>query len=339
MPSARQIRWAKFRVAIVCAAAVLILSILAYLLTGGTLLTEKATMYLYVPDATGLGPGAPVRVDGIGVGKVRSVALSGSTEPNRVVKVTMTLERGRLASIPDDSTAQIASETMIGDQFIDISSGNSRHFVSPGGEIVFKSSPDLLKTLDIGQFKERLKVVSALLDDIEQGRSDLGQFIQGDQMYSDLRKRFSQIESGIRAAASTTSSVGRELHTDQLYQQISRPLIELDGSLARLQSGQGDAGQLLRDSARYDKLRSDMADLRRSIADLRAAEFMRSDSLYTDWNRRVLSLIESVDAFNRGPAMTTSQAYDNLNGFARELQNTVRDFRQNPRKFMRIKVF
>jgi len=27
----------------------------------------------------------------------------------------------------------------------------------------------LLKTLDIGQFKERLKVVSALLDDIEQG--------------------------------------------------------------------------------------------------------------------------------------------------------------------------
>jgi len=138
---------------------------------------------------------------------------------------------------------------MIGDQFVDISSGNSRHFVSPGGEIALKSSPDLLKTLDIGQFKERLKVVSALLDDIEQGRSDLGQFIQGDQMYSDLRKRFSQIESGIRAAASTTSNVGRELHTDQLYQQISRPLIELDGSLARLQSGQGDAGQLLRDSA------------------------------------------------------------------------------------------
>jgi len=145
MPSARQIHWAKFRVFTVCAAAVLILSILAYLLTGGSLLTEKATMYLYIPDATGLGPGAPVRVDGIGVGKVRSVAFSGSTEPNRVVKVTMTLERGRLASIPDDSTAQIASETMIGDQFVDISSGNSRHFVSPGGEIALKSSPDLLK--------------------------------------------------------------------------------------------------------------------------------------------------------------------------------------------------
>ena len=339
MPSARHIRWAKFRVLTVSAAAVVILSILSYLLTGGTLLKQRATMYLYIPDATGLGPGAPVRVDGIGVGKVRSVALSGSTEPNRIVKVTLTVERDRLASIPDDSTAQVASETMIGDKFVDISSGTSRHFVSAGGEIIFQGSPDLLKGLDIGQFEERLKVVSALLDDIEQGRSDLGQFFQSEQMYNDLRKRFAQIESGIRTAASTTSNAGRELHTDQLYQQISRPLIDLDRSLARLQSGQGSAGQLLRDSAQYDKLRSETEGLRRSIADLRAAELMRSDALYTDWNRRVLSLIESVDAFNRGPAMTTSQAYDNLNGFARELQDTVRDFRQNPRKFLRIKVF
>jgi len=78
-------------------------------------------------------------VDGIGVGKVRSVALSGSSEPNRVVKVTMTVERGRLASIPDDSTAQAASETMIGDKFVDISSGTSSRFISPGGEIGFRA--------------------------------------------------------------------------------------------------------------------------------------------------------------------------------------------------------
>ena len=339
MPSARQVRWAKFRVLIVCAAAVVILAIVAYLLTGGTLLTERSTMYLYVPDATGLGPGAPVRVDGIGVGKVRSVALSGSSEPNRVVQVTMTVERERLASIPDDSTAQTASETMIGDKFVDISSGTSRRFISPGGEIAFKGSPDMLKGLDIGQFEQRLKVVGALLDDIEQGRSDLGQFIQGEQMYNDLRKRFAQVENGIREAASATSAVGREVHTDQLYRQISQPLMDLDSSLARLQSGQGGAGQLLRDSAQYDKLRSDTEGLRRSIADLRAAGHMRSDTLYADWNRGVLSLMESVDAFNRAPAMTTTQAYDNLNGFARELRDTMRDFRQNPRKFLRMKVF
>src|ERR1017187_5761914 len=197
MPSARQVRWAKFRVLTLCVAALVILSTLAYLLTGGSLFTERATMYLYIPDATGLGPGAPVRVDGIGVGKVRSVSLSGSSQPDRIVKVTMTVERDRLTSIPDDSTAQLASETMIGDMFVDISSGTGRHFVSPGGEIAFKGSPDSLKSLDLSQFEKQIKVVSALLDDIEQGRSDLGKFVMGEQMYNDLRKRFAQIQSGV----------------------------------------------------------------------------------------------------------------------------------------------
>jgi phospholipid/cholesterol/gamma-HCH transport system substrate-binding protein len=339
VPSERQIRWAKFRVFVVCAAAVTILSVFAYLITGGTLLSQRATVYLYIPDGTGLGPGAAVRVDGIDVGKVRSVALSGSSQPNRIVKVTMTVERGRLASIPDDSTAQLASETMIGDRCVAITSGTSKNYVSPGGEISFQGSEALLKTQDLEQFGQQLKAVSALLDDIEQRRTDLGQFIMGEQMYNDLRKRFAQIQAGIRAAASTASNVGRELHTDQLYRQMSQPLLDLDRSLARLQSGQSDAGRLLRDSGQYEKLRGDMADLRRSIADLRAGDLMQSDSLYVDWNRRLLSLIESVDAFNRTPAMTTSQAYDNLNGMARELQGTLRDFRRNPRKFMRMKMF
>src|ERR1017187_823319 len=155
MPSARQVNWAKSRVAVVSVAALAILAVLAYLLTGGTLLQERTALYLYIPDATGLGPGAPVRVDGIGVGKVRSVTLSGSNEPNRVVKVTMNVERDRLASIPDDSTAQIASETAIGDKFVDMSSGTSRHYIGPNAEIGFKGSSELLKTLDIGQFQER----------------------------------------------------------------------------------------------------------------------------------------------------------------------------------------
>ena len=31
--------------------------------------------------------------------------------------------------------------------------------------------------------------------------------------------------------------------------------------------------------------------------------------------------------------------YDNLNGFARQLRSTMTDFRQNPRKYMRLKLF
>src|SRR5674476_1295510 len=96
MPSAQQVNWAKFRALSVILAGLAILGTLAFLLTGGTVLESKTQIYLYLPDATGVSPGSPVRVDGIGVGKVSLVELSGSNEPNRVVKVTMTIGRDRL---------------------------------------------------------------------------------------------------------------------------------------------------------------------------------------------------------------------------------------------------
>src|ERR1700693_1522886 len=112
MTSKRRVNWAKFRVSAVSIAGLAILGTVSVLLTGGTLFRPKTNLYLYLPDATGLDKGSPVRVDGIGVGKVGSVALSGSSDPNRIVKVTLIVERDWLPSIAEDSTAQTAADTM-----------------------------------------------------------------------------------------------------------------------------------------------------------------------------------------------------------------------------------
>src|SRR5437879_6142337 len=98
MPSRERVNWARIRVSSVIFVALVILGTLFYLLTGGTLLEPKATLLLYVSDATGLTADAPVQVDGITVGKVTSVALSGSTQPDRVIRVVITLERKQLPS-------------------------------------------------------------------------------------------------------------------------------------------------------------------------------------------------------------------------------------------------
>jgi phospholipid/cholesterol/gamma-HCH transport system substrate-binding protein len=137
MPSAARVSWAKFRVFIVSLAALVILSTLAALLTGGRLLQPKATLYLYVPDVTGLGQDSPVRVDGIDVGKVERVQLSGSNDPNRVVKITMTVERARLATIPADSYAELSTDSLIGDRYVDVTSGRATRSIAPGAEITY----------------------------------------------------------------------------------------------------------------------------------------------------------------------------------------------------------
>ena len=131
MPSARQVSWAKLRVAMAVVAAVAILSVIVYLLTGGALLTAKATVYTYIPDATALTTDSPVRVNGVDVGRVQRVALSGSNEPNRVIRVTMEIETDHLPDIPVDSFAQVSTDNVVGDKYVDITRGTNSVNIRP----------------------------------------------------------------------------------------------------------------------------------------------------------------------------------------------------------------
>jgi phospholipid/cholesterol/gamma-HCH transport system substrate-binding protein len=336
MPTARQIRWARFRVVVVAVVASLILVVFVYLLTGGTLLEPKATLFLYVPDASGLGPGSPVRVDGIGVGKVSSVVLSGSRLPARVVKVALKVEANHLAAIPVDSTADIGTDSLLGDQFIGIKSGSSPAHVRPGGEILLKPQAT---SLDLVQFTAALRSMDVTLRDIENGKGPLGQFVKGDDLYRSLLRGVTQVEKFLRTMQTTTGAVGQLLYTDTQYQQIVTPLLAIDQTLARLQAGQGAGGRLLQDSAQYDQWRAALGDLRRSIADFEAAPLLSSDAAYQQWNRSVAAIIQRVDEFNAGPMFSSSEMYDNLTGAAQEMRHTLHDFQANPRKYMRLKVF
>jgi len=339
VPSVEEIRLARYRVLFTAIIGLAILATLVILLTGGSLFRAKAVLYLYVPDGTGLAQGSPVRVDGIQVGKVDSVALSSSSEPNRVVRVTMIVDQSNLGSITLDSTAQPAADTLVGDKFIQITSGKSPNRVRPGAEIAFKGSGDLMTSLDLSQFRRNLDQMDVILTDIENGRNELGKFVMTDSMYRDLLHRVAELESGIRAAANTTSAVGRELYTDALYVQVADPIARIDKTLARLQAGEGSVGQLLHDTGQYDQAQSQLASLRKSIAGVRASEFFASAAAYEGWGAGVSGLIRSVDEFGVSPMMLRSDVYEGLSGMAKELRGTVKEFRQDPRKFLRLKVF
>jgi phospholipid/cholesterol/gamma-HCH transport system substrate-binding protein len=336
MPTVRQIRWAKFRVLVVSIVSGSILVILFYLLTGGTLFQPKATIYAYIPDASGVAKGSPVRVDGIGVGKVSSVELSGSNQPARIVRVAMRIERNHMANIPNDSTIDIGTETLLGDKFIGIKSGRSATAISPGAELAMKPETN---TVDLQQFAQALRTVDATLRDIQDGTSPLGQIVQGEELYNDLLRRLDQIQRGLRGIGNTTGQMGGLLYTDKALKAVVDPLTALDQTLARIQSGQGAMGALLRDSAQYDSLRAAFANMRQSVANLRSSDMVQSDAMYSQWNRSVASMIQTVDRMNADPMFNSSAAYENLNGFALELQNSLRDFRQDPKKYLRLKVF
>jgi phospholipid/cholesterol/gamma-HCH transport system substrate-binding protein len=341
MPTARQVTWAKTRTLAVALAAIAIFSVLAYLLTGGTLLKETNFLQLYVPDATGIDQDSVVRVNGVDVGKVDKVSLSGSNQPDRVVRLELKVEREYLSTIPADAIAQINSDTAVGNKFVDIDTTQSKRqvFVKPNSEIAFKMQPDLMKTLDIQQFTARLRTAEAMLDDIESGKNLAGQLILSDEMYKGLLKQFDDLERDVQTISGKEQPLGKILYTDDLHRQFQEPLERLDRSLQEIQSGQGQLGKLLQDEAQYAQLRDQMTAFQHSIAGIQSNALLQSDQMYKDWSRQIALLIRSVDEANANPLFSSSEMYDNLAGYAKETRDTLREFRQNPQKFLRIKVF
>jgi len=249
------------------------------------------------------------------------------------------LEAGRLASITEDSTAQPAADTLVGDKFIQISSGKSLRRIRGGNEIAYKGAPDLIKSIDLSQFRQQLASMDVMLTGIENGQGLVGQFVMGEEMYTDITTRLAGLRRGIHAASSRTSALGRELYTDALFRQVSARVEALDQRLAMLQSGQGSAGRLLQANAQYDQLRAQIAAVRRDIGDARQSKMLSSPAAYDDFNRSLATWIQKVDEFNITPMMSTTAVYDNLTGLAKELRESVNDFRGNPRKFLRMGFF
>jgi len=339
MPSIARIKWAKFRVSTVSVVAVLILATLLYLMFGAVILSPKTVIYLYIPDASGLSSESPVRVDGIDVGRVSSVELSGSKDPNRAVKVELQFYRDRLRGVPADSVAQISSDSLVGDKFVDINGGLSPQSIPYGGEMIYKYQPELVRSLDLTQFTQQLRLVDETLTDIELGRSQFGKFYQGTEFYNDLLRRLTQLQKAIGAAVSTTGTLGSLLSTDKPYQQVSDLLEGIDHTVAQIQAGQGTAGQLLRSSAQYDDFLRQSQEFHRAIENLGKTALFQSTDLYDNLTATLGALIQKVDEFNQNPLMRNESLYENLNGSMKELRDNLRDFHSNPRKFLRIKVF
>jgi hypothetical protein len=96
---------------------------------------------------------------------------------------------------------------------------------------------------------------------------------------------------------------------------------------------------VMREPRQYDELRGKIGEIRGELDRVRNLPFLANDDLYSAWNRQVAGLIRSVDEFNQAPLMRSAETYETLNGSLRQTGRNIREFREDPRKFLRIKVF
>jgi phospholipid/cholesterol/gamma-HCH transport system substrate-binding protein len=335
-------RFAWARITIVISFAIVIIGTLVYVLSHGgrDLFQRSITLRTYLPDGTGLSPQGLVEIDGIPVGRIKSVGLSHSNEPSRIVLVEVSVRQRFLSAIPVDSKTEVTADNLLGDKYINIRKGVAGEFVKPGDELLPQPPNNNFNPADlIASLETSIKRISAILDLVEDPQSELGQLVQGDALYRQIRDDIAGIQTTMHKVASPSGVVGQAIFGHDLYDQLRQPFLDIDKLLASYQSGEGPIGHALATSDQYDQIRGQIADFHKSIADLKANQFLTSDDLYNNLLATIKNLDGIIGSIAAGPMLSNAQLYESLNGSSRAAEKFLKDFRQNPQKFLLLKVF
>lgn len=331
------------------AAALAILSVIVFLLIGGNILEPKVMLYTYLKDSAGLGKRSEVRMNGVLIGKIKSVHLAESEDPKRVVQVEMSVPVHYLSAIPVDSVTGISSQNLLEDKYIDITPGTSSQHVEAGATLTYVPPLEFDRAKLIQSLQANMAQVDALLASIQSGRGRVGQFFRGEQMYDQINLRIKEFQQKIDAAAESKGKGGSMVYDDTFYKQLGARIRQLDDKIAAIQGGEGAAGRMLTSTSDYDKLKQAIDNIRESVDEINSGKgavgaLVKTDAMHARWMRLMDDLEVRVDALNAGNGklgqlLVSSQMYDSLAGSTRQIQDLLKEVRANPQKFLRIKIF
>jgi phospholipid/cholesterol/gamma-HCH transport system substrate-binding protein len=344
MPPASKTTWAQLRVGLLAAVALLLLFVLVFYMTSNkSLFAKEESIVSYFDVATGIAKGSPVRLNGLTIGNVSSVGFSGDSRPGRFIRVEMNIASEFLPLIPKDSKVSVGSENLLGSRLIDIAKGGLPESVGAGGELLADTTTELEDLLQqgrttLGAAELILRRLEGIVAQVELGQGSIGRLLKDDELYDRLNGIAAEVQKTAVAINRTGGTIGKLIYDDKLYQDLDSLLVKFDAIAASVQAGEGTAGKLMKDPALYDEARQTIAGLRKTVDNLNAGKGTAGKLATT-----ITSLNALLDNLNQGKGtmgqlLVNEQLYENLNGVSMEMTGLLKDFRSDPKKFLRIKL-
>lgn len=274
-----------------------------------------------------------------------------------------------------DSHISLGSVGLLGDKYVDISlgrSGDQPKIVKDKLEGFFKD-----KEIDVVEITGRtqtgyqelvtgandilanFQTLSSKIQDIvgrfEAGEGTVGKLLNDSSFYNNLNdtvvaakgtvNKASDLMQGISAGDGTIPLLLRER---TIFDKIEGSMTRLETLLTEIESGEGSAAQLIKNPKLYNDAARTMASLRSFTQQLETGEgtlgkLSKDDQLYTELVRTLAKLSGFVNDIEEGKGTlgrlaNDEQLYQSMNQLSGEVLKLIYDFRQNPRRFMTVKL-
>ncbi len=338
------------RVAAIVLLAVLLSGTEMYLLAGGVadVFARRTTLTTYMADADGLTTDSEVRLSGIDIGAVQNVDLSGSLDPQKVVRVRMRVLTRFLKYIPSDSQIDVNADTIASAKFIEFSEGKSALPLAENAVVQSQPMPLATDRADLMQLiQDRLAQIDQILAEMSSPNTQIGNFVLTDTVYQSVLDGITDFDNALHDFLNPRSQLGQAIYSPALYEQIRAFLARIEGVLVPIQNGEGLAGRLYASDETYNEFVRDIGDFHATLADANAGKgrfdsMLQSDAAYSQMVRLLESTNAMLDSLNAGEGasgrlLANAQLYESLNGQLRHMAATLRDMREHPQKYLRIR--
>jgi phospholipid/cholesterol/gamma-HCH transport system substrate-binding protein len=348
MAQRKQLTWTELRVGLFVIVGLSVLGAGIFYVTGPGFLGPKYRLKTFLPDVAGLANGATVSVDGVAVGNVVNIQFAPhfaeqKSDKAHNVEVVLRVEQKYKSFILTDSTAALVTQGLLGNKYINLTRGFTGVPLKEWDTVPAANSVDVM-----AQLGALSTSVSDLLDGVKQGRGTIGKLVNDPGAYDHLNGVLAKADSLITGVQEGHGTLGKLVASDEMYAKVDQSLDNVNGILTDARAGKGTIGKLLNDPTLYDQAKQALANGNGMIDDARGGKgtlgkLITDDSLYNKLKDTSTNLATATAKLNdntttAGKLFSDPALYDNLAGLTGDMRLLIGDFRQNPKKYLHIKV-
>ena len=376
MAQRKQASFSELRVGILVLSALAILILVIFAVSGDIKLPgigKTTTVRTQMASVDGLRKGAEVRLSGKKVGSVKEInfgKIPTSQDSQSNIEIIMEID-GKLGDSPaverirTDSMAVLKSAGVLGDNVIDITPGTSAGKPIHDGDSIpseaQKSVGDIINAAQtaVGHLNVIASDIRDMTGNMKAGKGSAGKFLYDESFYLNLDSAVRQAESLMQEIKGGKGSMGQFVSDPALYKQATDTITQLrsitDQVENQLRTGKGFLGKLLKDDKLYNDASSAIARLDQTSGRLEnmvskvergegtLGRFINDEKLYADTRSTIermnliMSRLEKGEG-TMGMILKDERLYNNANNLSAEVTKLLYDFRQNPRKYLSVKV-
>jgi len=287
-------------------------------LKGKDLFTSQKLVYAIYERVDGLAPSNPVQVNGMKIGLVKTLTLL----PDHSGRIIVSMHLSSEVRIPRNSVAQIFGTDLLGSKAIRFVFGDSKDDVHNGDTLAASVEKSLSQEVgsQVGPIKEKAESILSSMDSVLAVIRDV--FNENTRVH--LRNSFESIANSLASIEHVAGSLDTIIRKEGKLKEI---FDNLSSIVTNLKNNNGKITSII----------NNFAAISDTLARANVALLLDNTKKTLDQTNQLFQKINKGEG-TVGQLATNDSLYSNLNAAAHDLDQLLKDFNENPTRYIGVSL-